>query len=81
MSNNSEGRPQKRNTIPKEKSSWSTGRDTVWAGRFRKKSTEAITEMKTKLERTQETLDIAENSTKNMGDGDNKTELNETKKS
>lgn len=49
MSNNSEGRPQKRNTIPKEKSSWSTGRDTVWAGRFRKKSTEAITEMKTKL--------------------------------
>lgn len=36
--------------------------------------------MKTKLERTQEMLDTAENSTRNMGDRNNKTELNETKK-
>lgn len=36
--------------------------------------------MKTKLERTQETLDTAENSARNMGDKNNKTELSETKK-
>ena len=37
--------------------------------------------MKTNLERTQETLDTAEISVGNMGDRDNKAEINEMKKS
>ena len=40
-----------------------------------------LIEMKTKLERTQETLDTTEISTENMGDRNNKAELNEMKKS
>lgn len=45
------------------------------------KSTKTIPEMKTKLERKQEMLDSAGNSTRNMGDRNNKIELNKTKMS
>lgn len=45
------------------------------------KSTKTIPEMKTKLERKQEMLDTAENSTRNMGDRNNKIELSKTKES
>lgn len=40
-----------------------------------------LIEMKTQLERTQETLDTAEISAENVGDRNNKAELNEMKKS
>lgn len=44
------------------------------------KSAKIITEMKTKLRRTWNTLDFAETSVRNMGNRNNKTKLNEQKR-